>query len=204
MNLSANAISCANDMTSLCPKYINIRRGVVITTITAGWIMVPWKIISSANSLLNFMSALGVFLAPIAALIAADYWAVKKRAIDVPALYSRKKRYSYGNKLGTNWRAVLAITIGCVPNLPGLAAAVNPSLNIGGASKVYDMFYLYGFTSTFVVYVCLSWAWPAEGTLIKETDHGDIITLGVEVNEIHQVPHGIDITERKESIATKV
>lgn len=33
-NLSANVISCANDLTSLCPKYINIRRGVVLTTIS--------------------------------------------------------------------------------------------------------------------------------------------------------------------------
>ena len=53
-NLSANVISCANDMTSLFPKYINIRRGVIIATITAAWIMVPWKIIHSAASLLSF------------------------------------------------------------------------------------------------------------------------------------------------------
>src|SRR6266536_864624 len=78
-NLSANVISCSNDMTSLFPKYINIRRGVIITTITAGWIMVPWKIIHSAASLLSFMSGLGIFLAPIAAIIAADYWVVKSR-----------------------------------------------------------------------------------------------------------------------------
>ena len=178
-------------MTSLCPKYINIRRGVLITTITAGWIMVPWKIISSAMSLLNFMAALGVFLAPIAALLASDYWLVKKRAIDVPALYRRRARYSYGNTVGTNWRAVVAFLIGAVPNLPGLAAAVNPSLNIGGASKIYDMFYLYGFTSTFVVFYLLNLAFPAEDTLIPTTIHEEIIMVdGVEViNDGIQEPH---------------
>jgi NCS1 family nucleobase:cation symporter-1 len=66
-NLSANVISCANDLTNLFPKYFNIRRGVVAATITAAWIMVPWKIIHSAASLLSFMSGLGIFLAPIAA-----------------------------------------------------------------------------------------------------------------------------------------
>lgn len=71
-NLSANVISCVNDLTGLFPKYLNIRRGVVLTTITAGWIMVPWKIIQSASSLLNFMSGLGIFLAPIASILAAD------------------------------------------------------------------------------------------------------------------------------------
>lgn len=41
VNLSANVISCSNDMVSLCPKYISIRRGVVLTTVIGGWVMVP-------------------------------------------------------------------------------------------------------------------------------------------------------------------
>jgi NCS1 nucleoside transporter family len=38
-NLTANVVSCSNDMTNLFPKYINIRRGVIITTVIGGWIM---------------------------------------------------------------------------------------------------------------------------------------------------------------------
>ena len=78
-NLSANVISASNDLTNLFPKYINIRRGVIVITITAGWIMVPWKIVHSAESLLSFMSGLSIFLCPIAALLATDYWLVKMR-----------------------------------------------------------------------------------------------------------------------------
>ncbi|KAI0155794.1 allantoin permease [Pestalotiopsis sp. NC0098] len=181
-NLSANVVSCANDMTNLWPKYINIRRGVIITTVTAGWIMVPWLIISNAASLLNFMSAMGVFLAPIAAILGCDYWVIKKKAIDVPALYRRSARYSYQNACGTNWRAAVAFTIGLVPNLPGMAAAVNTSLDIGGASYIYDMFYLYGFTSTFAVYAVLSWCFPSPTTLIPHAVHQDILIVnGAEV-----------------------
>jgi NCS1 family nucleobase:cation symporter-1 len=43
VNLSANVISCSNDMTGLFPRYINIRRGAVITTIIGGWIMVSMR-----------------------------------------------------------------------------------------------------------------------------------------------------------------
>lgn len=169
-------------MTNLWPKYINIRRGVIITTVTAGWIMVPWLIISNAASLLNFMSAMGVFLAPIAAILGCDYWVIKKKAIDVPALYRRSARYSYQNACGTNWRAAVAFTIGLVPNLPGMAAAVNTSLDIGGASYIYDMFYLYGFTSTFAVYAVLSWCFPSPTTLIPHAVHQDILIVnGAEV-----------------------
>lgn len=106
-------------MMSLFPKYINIRRGVIITTVTAGWIMVPWKIIHSASSLLSFMAGLGTFLAPIAAILAADFWIVKNRAIDVPALYRSRGRYRY-NEVGINWCVAITFFISLVPNLPGL------------------------------------------------------------------------------------
>jgi NCS1 family nucleobase:cation symporter-1 len=173
-NLSANVISCSNDLASLFPKYINIRRGAVLVTFTGCWVMVPWKIVSSAASLLNFMGALGVFLAPIAALLACDYWVVKKRAIDVPALYRRNARYCYGNVGGTNWRAAVALLVGVVPLLPGLAAAVNPNVEIGGAAYLYDIFYLYGFTSTFFVHAGLNWAFPSQSTRIAHSIHEDM------------------------------
>jgi len=174
-NLSANVIPAANDLTNLFPKYLNIRRASILVTITAGWIMVPWKIISSAASLLAFMSGLGIFLAPIAAILGADYWFVKNKAIDVPGLYRAHGRYRY-NAAGINWRAAVAFLLSVVPNLPGMAASVNTSLlpNIGGAEKIYDMFYLWGFTSAFVLYIVLSKLFPEPQTLIPETIHDDV------------------------------
>jgi NCS1 family nucleobase:cation symporter-1 len=173
-NLSANVVSCANDMTSLFPKYINIRRGVILTTVTAAWIMVPWKIISSASSLLTFMSGLGIFLAPIAAILGADFWVVKGRHVDVPALYRARGRYRY-NEAGINWRAAVAFLVSIVPNIPGMASTVNPSLTatVAGAVKIYDIFYLWGFFSAFAVYSLLSIVFPAAETLVPATVSGD-------------------------------
>jgi NCS1 family nucleobase:cation symporter-1 len=183
-NLSANVISCSNDMTNLFPKYINIRRGVVITTVTAGWIMVPWKIISSAGSLLTFMSGLSIFLAPIAAILAGDYWIVKKKNIDVPGLYRRHGRYRY-NSAGTNWRAAVSFLISVTPNTPGLAKAVNPDIALPvGIQHMYDMNYVWGFTSAFVLYCALSKLFPAVETLIDACiyDDADVeVYEGVEV-----------------------
>jgi nucleobase:cation symporter-1, NCS1 family len=65
VNISATVISGANDMASLWPKYINIRRGAIILTLLGGWALVPWKIYNSATSLLKFMNSLGIFLSPI-------------------------------------------------------------------------------------------------------------------------------------------
>ncbi|KAL2848380.1 permease for cytosine/purines, uracil, thiamine, allantoin-domain-containing protein [Aspergillus pseudoustus] len=186
-NLSANVISCANDLTSLFPKYINIRRGIILTTVTAGWVMVPWKIIYSASSLLSFMSGLGIFLAPIAAILSSDYWLVKRRRIDIPGLYKAHGRYRY-NKYGSNWRAMLAFLVSVVPNIPGMAATVNTDLagSIGGADKIYDMFYFWGFTSAVVVYVGFSWMFPEEGTLVPVTISGDEGYVGREVGDVEK------------------
>ena len=63
------------------------------------------------------MAGLGIFLAPIAAILGADYWVVKDKHIHVPALYRPQARYRY-NSMGTNWRAMIALLISVVPNLP--------------------------------------------------------------------------------------
>lgn len=86
-NITANSISAANDLTVLFPRWINIRRGCIIAAIVGGWVIVPWKILNSASTFLSFMGGYAVFLAPIAGIIAADYWLIKRRQIDVPALY---------------------------------------------------------------------------------------------------------------------
>ena len=205
-NLSANVISCANDLTCLFPKYINIRRGVIIATVTAAWIMQPWKIVYSAASLLAFMSGLGIFLAPIAAILGADYckcpqhlfstcnlerhisvqwdrfeanmqWSLglaHKQHYSVPDLYRAHGIYRY-NKYGTNWRAVIAFLVSVVPNIPGMVAQVNPDLApaVGGAIKLYYMFYFWGYTSAFVVYSLLCHFFPAKETLLEGTIYED-------------------------------
>lgn len=108
--------------------------------------MVPWKIVYSAESLLNFMTGLAVFLCPIASIMATDYWLVKKRNIDVPSLYRRHARYRYD--YGVNWRAVVALLSSLVPNLPGLASAVNTSLKLSpGIAHVVSLLPKHGKTS---------------------------------------------------------
>lgn len=111
-NITANSISAANDLTVLCPRYINIFRGCIIAAVIGGWVIVPWKILSSATTFLDFMGGYAVFLAPIAGIIASDYWIIKGRKIDVPALYDPHGRYRYF--YGVNWQGLLAFLIAVV------------------------------------------------------------------------------------------
>ncbi len=67
------------------------------------------------------------------------------------------------------------------------AATVNPDIgpNIGDANKLYFMFYLWGYTSAFVVYSTLSYFFPAQETIIPATIYDDVdIISGASVEKI--------------------
>ncbi|KAB5578776.1 putative uracil permease [Coniochaeta sp. 2T2.1] len=166
VNISATVVSGANDLNSLFPKYMNIKRGAIFITIIGGWVMVPWKILHSAGSLLSFMSSLGIFLAPIIAIQVADFFIVKRMKLDVPALYNPHGRYRYWH--GINWRAVVTMLVSVVPQLPGLVNAVNPSLPIGGATYLAKLSWYYGIVVGVATYSILSLVFPVPETLVSE------------------------------------
>lgn len=77
------------------PKWINIRRGMVVCMLLGGWALCPWIIIKDGTTFLSFMGAYSIFMAPIAGILFCDYWLVKRRKYDVPALYDPRGIYYY-------------------------------------------------------------------------------------------------------------
>ncbi|KAI1789490.1 NCS1 nucleoside transporter family [Ganoderma leucocontextum] len=189
-NVSANTISAANDMTVLFPRYINIKRGQIITAVIAPWAFVPWEIVSTAQGFLSFMNGYTVFLGPFAAIMVADYWIVHRCKVDVPSMYRPHGRYRY--TYGFNWRAVVTILVAVPPNMPGLVAAVNPAVQIGGAFKTFDFAWLFGFFVSLVVYSVLSLMFPAKETFVDE-----VIIKGQESPDEIDTP---SLSESKESV----
>ncbi|KAI2627915.1 NCS1 nucleoside transporter [Hypomontagnella submonticulosa] len=169
-NITANSISAANDLTVLFPRWVNIKRGCMIAAVIAGWALVPWKILSSAQTFLAFMSGYAVFLGPMAGIMASDYWLVKKQHIDIPSLYNPDGRYRYVG--GCNWRAVVAFIVPVAPLLPGLALSISGpgAVHINdGVTNLYTLNFLFGFATSIVLYTALSYAVPAKQTLLKDT-----------------------------------
>ncbi|KAI1137341.1 permease for cytosine/purines, uracil, thiamine, allantoin-domain-containing protein [Hypoxylon sp. FL0543] len=169
-NITANSISAANDLTVLCPRWINIKRGCIIAAVIAGWALVPWKILSSAQTFLAFMGGYAVFLGPIAGIMVSDYWLVKKTHIDIPSLYNPDGRYRYVG--GCNWRAAVAFIVPVAPLLPGLGLSISGpgAVHINaGLTNLYTFNWLFGFVASIVLYTGLSYAAPAKTTLLKNT-----------------------------------
>jgi NCS1 family nucleobase:cation symporter-1 len=67
-----------------------------------------------------------------------SYYIVRRGNVSVPDMYNFHGMYRYSPKYASNWRAVAAFFIGCVPPLPGfvnnIVAAGNgkTGVSVGG------------------------------------------------------------------------
>lgn len=201
VNVSANGISFANDVTTLAPRWINLRRGAVLVSLIGGWALCPWIVISSASAFLNFMSAAAVFMAPIAGILCCDYWLVKRRRYDVPALYDPDGIYSYGSSTwGTNWRALVATAVVIVPLLPAMAKKVTPqNVHISqGLVNLFTFNWLYGFFVALVLYYALNYFFPHRATLIPSVVPGyGSVLRAVEEGEEEDMESGMAPDDEK-------
>lgn len=70
--------------------------------------------------------------------LSTSYFIVRRTNVSVPDMYFFHGIYRYSPKFGTNWRAVAAFILGCIPPLPGfvnnivVAGGDTTSVSIGG------------------------------------------------------------------------
>ncbi|MFD0446921.1 cytosine permease [Streptomyces indonesiensis] len=107
INVVANFVSPAYDFANLAPKYLDFRRGGMITAVLAIVVM-PWKLYSSPVVIQYFLGALGAFLGPLVAVLLVDYYLVRRGNIDVDALFSADKAGAYYYRKGFNPEAIIA------------------------------------------------------------------------------------------------
>ncbi|GAA5936318.1 uncharacterized protein JCM15063_002779 [Sporobolomyces koalae] len=165
-NITANSISAANDLATLFPRYLNIRRGQILVLVVGCWAFAPWKVLASASAFLSFMASYAIVLIPLASILAADYYFVKRSKYDVPALYDFTSIYRY--KGGFNLAAVAALVVSIPPNMPGMINSLNPSVDIGNAKYIYCMACIIGVILSMSTHVLFSKLFPDHDSLIAE------------------------------------
>ena len=149
-NVAANVVSPSNDFSNLNPRLISFRTGGLITGVV-GVLMMPWKLLSDFGSyIFGWLVGYSALLGPIAGVMIADYFLVRRSRLSVDDLYRRHGIYEYEN--GINRRAVAALAIGAVVALLGLVA---PPLRL-----LYDYAWFVGFGVAGVIYV--TWMQRAE------------------------------------------
>jgi NCS1 family nucleobase:cation symporter-1 len=146
VNVAANVVSPANDFSNLYPRRISFLTGGLITCVV-GLLMQPWRLLASyGNFIFGWLVGYSGFLGPIAGVLVADYFVIRRKMIIVPDLYRRGGIYEFSG--GFNLRAIAALAAGIVVALIGLKI---PALRV-----LYNYAWFVGFGVAFGVDLALS------------------------------------------------
>ena len=155
-NIAANIVSPANDFSNLAPNKINFKLGGYMTGII-GILIFPWKLIADPNGyIFTWLIAYSSLLGPVGGIMIADYFFIRKKVLVADDLYKHNGTYSYTN--GFNRKALLALLLGILPNVPGfllqiklISATAFPEW----ISHLYNYAWFVGFLVSGTVYLSL-------------------------------------------------
>ncbi len=155
-NIAANVVSPANDFANLAPRHITFRIGGYITGII-GVLMMPWKLVADPSGyIFTWLVGYSALLGPIAGILIADYFVLRRAKLNLDALYRADGEYRYSGGFSIAGLAALAVAV--LPNLPGffvqvkwLAKDAVPHFLVAS----YDYAWFIGFAVAFVAYLAL-------------------------------------------------
>jgi NCS1 family nucleobase:cation symporter-1 len=151
VNVAANVVAPANDISNVRPGVISFRGGAAITAV-CGILMMPWKLYSHAAAyLFTWLIGYGALLGPVGGVMIADYFVLRRRRIDVNALYRRGGPYEYTR--GVNWIAMLALACGVAPCVPGFLAALGAAHVAPVWTTIYNWAWFVGFGISAMIYL---------------------------------------------------
>ncbi len=150
-NIAANIVAPANGFSNLAPSRISFKAGAMITAVI-GIVMLPWRLYNDAAAyIFTWLIGYGALLGPVAGIMIADYFVVRRGVLVVDDLYRRGGAYEYVR--GVNWIAVAALVLGVLPNLPGFLAAISGGTTTPLFTTLYNWAWFSGFEVSVVVYV---------------------------------------------------
>ena len=155
-NIAANVVSPANDFAHLAPRKISFRTGGFITGII-GVLMMPWKLVADPSGyIFTWLIGYSALLGPIGGIMIADYFVIRRRTLNLPALYSADGEYRYRN--GISLAALVSLGVAVLPNLPGFLLTVKlidshavPAFFV----SLYSYAWFVGFAIAFSLYIVL-------------------------------------------------
>ncbi len=162
-NIAANIVSPANDFANLSPKKINFRTGGYITGII-GILIFPWKLIADPSGyIFTWLVGYSGLLGPIGGIMIADYYFIRKQQLSITGLYQHKGQYSFNN--GFNIRAIIALLLGILPNIPGFLVTIKVMTQNAvpqWVSHLYNYAWFVGFFVSGISYILMMKNYTAE------------------------------------------
>lgn len=142
VNIPANIVSPAYDLTNLLPKIFTFKKGAIFS-IVVGFIYMPWKLMENPAVLYGILNNIGALLGPATGIMIADFFIVRKQLLDVPELFKVNGRYRYKNGFSPVALSVLFIS----------AAICIMGEIFPGVKWLYDYAWFIGFAIAFFSYL---------------------------------------------------
>jgi NCS1 family nucleobase:cation symporter-1 len=114
----------------------------------------PWKLIADPNGyIFTWLIAYSSLLGPVGGIMIVDYFFIRKKELQVDDLYQEGGQYSYGH--GYNSKALIALMVGILPNLPGFLLQIKliaPDAFPAFVNQLYNYAWFVGFGVSGLVY----------------------------------------------------
>jgi NCS1 family nucleobase:cation symporter-1 len=148
-------VAPAYGFSNMAPSKISFKMGGYITA-GIGVAIFPWKLLETAGGyLFTWLTGYSALLGPIAGILIADYFILRKSTLNIDALFQHTGEYCANN--GWNMAGVTALVIGILPNIPGFMHAAG---FVESVPAVFDTLYAYawfvGLIIASMVYLLLS------------------------------------------------
>jgi NCS1 family nucleobase:cation symporter-1 len=129
INVVANFVSAAFDISNVFPRTISFKRGGYIA---AGIALVLYPFAPWEGNAAHFVNAIGATMGPLLGIILVDFYLIAKGKVNVEALYQEHGEYRYQG--GWNVNALIATGIGSIFStlLPNFTSLLPPWWNTYG------------------------------------------------------------------------
>lgn len=153
-NLAANVVAPANGFSNLAPGRISFKLGGYITA-GIGIAIFPWKLLESTGAyLFTWLIGYSALLGPIAGILLADYFFLRRTELRREDLFRHDGAYGY--RKGWNPAAVIALVLGVLPNLPGFLQAAGLAASVPAIfATTYTYAWFIGLVLAALVYLGL-------------------------------------------------
>ncbi len=150
-NIAANVVAPANGFSNVAPHRVSFKTGVMITALI-GILMFPWRLYTDAAAyIFTWLIGYGALLGPVAGIMIADYFILRRGVLDLDGLYRRRGPYEFWR--GVNWIAMAALLLGIAPNLPGFLGALGITTASPFATGIYNWAWFVGFFVSGALYI---------------------------------------------------
>ena len=111
-NDTSNLFPAGYAISATFPKKINFAKGIILAGLI-GMAIRPWN---AADSIVEIMNVIGNLLAPVCGIMICDYCILRRRQLNVDALYDNEGEYRYWNNF--NPAAIIALVVSFLCGLP--------------------------------------------------------------------------------------